>query len=630
MAILGQVTHRWTQPHRFTLWRPGIRFQIGSGFLVLVLIAGALAWAAHGALARQTEAARQLAATAGDIGMLLQVVQDSRTLADEAEKVTETFTQPQEGARHSMVEDLHADAAWLGASDDSNLRTAAREIGEMLKLSTALFALPDLNTPAAMLMGAQIREAMQRLQWLIADASSGRQAALAQSQQAAEQEARHGLFILLVAAGSAAAVGALLAATLTARIGGPVRRLASAMAEAAGGDLTQKILATRQDEVGALGGHLNHMLAGLSRLVHEIGSVSTEVATEADRLRGDAARSQEASAVVAEELSGVQAAVTQQTASLQAAVGRVERLARLVADISDTSERQAQAAGEAARLAGSSAGTVDRLATELAQVTQAATSAQGAARAGSEVVARTLAGVEEVNSVMADVASRVNAMASHSARVGHILGTVNEISAQTNLLALNAAIEAARCGESGRGFAVVASEIRQLSHRSQAAAAEIQRAMALIESGTAEALQAVERGEQQLGRLTQLSADATREMGQVAQTMDESEEHVANIYALVTEMAQAATNASGQVQALAACFADNQAAAQAAENDTHEVLTLLEGNASAFAQNATAAHRVLDAMRDVTATAQATQGAAEQMAVLSNQLNATVRQFRVA
>ena len=51
--------------------------------------------------------------------------------------------------------------------------------------------------------------------------------------------------------------------------------------------------------------------------------------------------------------------------------------------------------------------------------------------------------------------------------VTSIVDTVEAISNQTNLLALNASIEAARAGESGRGFAVVAEEIRQLSEQTR-------------------------------------------------------------------------------------------------------------------------------------------------------------------
>ena len=191
-------------------------------------------------------------------------------------------------------------------------------------------------------------------------------------------------------------------------------------------------------------------------------------------------------------------------------------------------------------------GTVKQTADSARTANQLASSAQGAAGKGGEVVSQ--------------VVSTMNDIHASSKKIADIIGVIDGIAFQTNILALNAAVEAARAGEQGRGFAVVASEVRSLAQRSAQAAKEIKSlidaSVDKVDSGSrlvadagqsmTEIVTSVRRVSDIIGEITSAASEQSDGIGQVNTAVTQLDQMTQQNAALVEQSAAAAESLKEQ------------------------------------------------------------------------------------
>jgi methyl-accepting chemotaxis protein len=309
--------------------------------------------------------------------------------------------------------------------------------------------------------------------------------------------------------GAAVLFGLIIAWVITRGIVRPLNHAVAIAQTVAGGDLSSRIDVAGRDETSALLGALKAMNESLRKIVGQVRT-GTDAMT---------------------------------TASREIASGNL--------DLSARTEEQASSLEE-------TASSMEELTSTVRQNADSARQANSLAATASEVAVRG-------GAVIASVVETMGAINESSKKIVEIIGVIDGIAFQTNILALNAAVEAARAGEQGRGFAVVAGEVRNLAHRSAAAAKEIKTligdSVSKVASGSAlvdhagETMTQVVHGVRQvsdiIAEITAASQEQSLGIEQINQAIIQMDGVTQQNAALVEESAAAAESLQGQAAALA-------------------------------------------------------------------------------
>lgn len=286
----------------------------------------------------------------------------------------------------------------------------------------------------------------------------------------------------LLIGGATILVVALIAGVLVRRILLPIRQAGSAMRDIASGngDLTRRLDAERDDEIGELAVQFNAFVTRMQQALLEVRSTSRRV--------------HHSSSAIAQSSDELSSRTEQAAANLQETSASMEQITTTVAHSADAAE-------QANRLVQSTTGVAREGAQAMSQVEQTMTEIRGSSK-----------------------------------QIEEIIGLIDSIAFQTNILALNASVEAARAGEQGRGFAVVANEVRTLAARSSDASKSIRALIELSARHTQEGSELVVRAGDTMREILESVTNVSSVIGEISAGAREQKAGISQVNTAVAEM----------------------------------------------------------------------------------------------
>ncbi|MBI5694175.1 MAG: phosphate/phosphite/phosphonate ABC transporter substrate-binding protein [Nitrospirae bacterium] len=352
---------------------------------------------------------------------------------------------------------------------------------------------------------------------------------------------------------------------ITRFITDPISYLVVTATQIAKGDLTKTIDVKTEDELGALAGAINTMVANLKNMLGKVKDASISVTNATERIAINSKKISEGALVqqeltestsssmeemnasireVAESVESLSSSAESSSSSIMEMAASIDEVASITNDLSASTESTSSSIMEMAATVRQVSENVDVLSSAAEETTASATEMGAsikevesvakestglsekvtaeASELGMRAVEKTIKGMEEIKDTVVKAAHVIEQLGGRSEEIGEILNVIDEVTDQTSLLALNAAILAAQAGEHGKGFAVVASEIKDLAERTSSSTSEIAKLIGAVQTEARDAVVSIKSGRDSVEQGVKIAYEAKDALVKIVESSSKS------------------------------------------------------------------------------------------------------------
>lgn len=256
------------------------------------------------------------------------------------------------------------------------------------------------------------------------------------------------------------------------RTQGSIMKLLDDISGVAEGDLRHHAEVT-EDITGAIADSINYMINELRRIIGNVNDSAINMSGSSDEVQSTIDELSKGSEIQSGRIIDITSAIDEMTDSIR--------------EVSDNSEQSSEVAKDA--------------------LTNAIN--------GREAVRKTIIAMDNIRERVHDTAKTIKKLGESSQEIGEIAQLIGEITEKTSVLALNASIQASMAGEAGLGFRVVAEEVERLAETAAESTRRIDDLITAIQSGTNQAVSAMEDTTHSVVEGSGLANDAGKALEQI-------------------------------------------------------------------------------------------------------------------